>query len=82
MADTLPGDLVVTYQDAFQHFDTNQTGFIPTKQLGPLLRFCAENPSEAEIQVRLEIDTDIYHDLITLPINAENRKANIDLSNI
>ena len=52
MADTLPGDLVVTYQDAFQHFDTNQTGFIPTKQLGPLLRFCAENPSEAEIQVR------------------------------
>ena len=51
MADTLPGDLVVTYQDAFQHFDTNQTGFIPTKQLGPLLRFCAENPSEAEIQV-------------------------------
>ena len=52
MADTLPGDLVVQYQDAFQHFDTNHTGFIPTKQLGPLLRFCAENPSEAEIQVR------------------------------
>ena len=51
MADTLPGDLVVQYQDAFQHFDTNHTGFIPTKQLGPLLRFCAENPSEAEIQV-------------------------------
>merc|ERR1739848_422262 len=50
MADTLPGDLVVTYQDAFQHFDTNHSGFIPTKQLGPLLRFCAENPSEAEIQ--------------------------------
>ena len=55
MADTLPGDLVVTYQDAFQHFDTNHTGFIPTKQLGPLLRFCAENPSEAEIQVRQQI---------------------------
>ena len=68
MADTLPGDLVVTYQDAFQHFDTNQTGFIPTKQLGPLLRFCAENPSEAEIQVSLEIYIAIYHELITLPI--------------
>ena len=51
MADVLPGDLVVTYQDAFQHFDTKASGFIPTKQLGPLLRFCAENPSEAEIQV-------------------------------
>ena len=51
MADTLPGDLVVQYQAAFQHFDTNQTGFIPTKQLGPLLRYCAENPSEAEVQV-------------------------------
>ena len=76
MADTLPGDLVVTYQDAFQHFDTNQTGFIPTKQLGPLLRFCAENPSEAEIQVSLEIDIDIYHDLITLPICSDLYKSN------
>jgi Ca2+-binding EF-hand superfamily protein len=55
MADTLPGDLVATYQDAFQHFDTTLTGFISTKQLGPLLRFCAENPSEAEIQVRFLI---------------------------
>jgi len=59
MADVLPGDLVVTYQDAFQHFDTNHSGFIPTKQLGPLLRFCAENPSEAEIQDMVnEVDSD------------------------
>jgi len=59
MADVLPGDLVVTYQDAFQHFDTKASGFIPTKQLGPLLRFCAENPSEAEIQDMVnEVDSD------------------------
>jgi len=64
MADTLPGDLVVQYQDAFQHFDTNHTGFIPTKQLGPLLRFCAENPSEAEIQdMAIEVDKDATGEL-------------------
>ena len=54
MADILPGDLVVTYQDAFSYFDTENTGIIKTKSLGPLLRHCGENPSEAEVQVRIE----------------------------
>ena len=52
MADTLPAELVVLYQDSFFFFDTDRTGVISTKQLGPLLRKCGENPSEAEIQVR------------------------------
>lgn len=52
MADTLPADLVVLYQDAFAHFDTDNDGIITTKSLGPLLRFCGENPSEAEVQVK------------------------------
>ena len=51
MADNLPADLVVLYQDAFAHFDTENTGIISTKTLGPLLRYCGENPSEAEVQV-------------------------------
>jgi len=50
MADNLPADLVVLYQDAFAHFDTENTGIISTKTLGPLLRYCGENPSEAEVQ--------------------------------
>ena len=52
MDDQMPADLVVLYQDAFKHFDCDNTGIITTKQLGPLLRFCGENPSEAEIQVQ------------------------------
>ena len=51
MDDQMPADLVVLYQDAFKHFDCDNSGIITTKQLGPLLRFCGENPSEAEIQV-------------------------------
>ena len=51
MADNLPADLVVLYQDAFAHFDTDNDGIITTKSLGPLLRYCGENPSEAEVQV-------------------------------
>jgi len=38
-------------KDAFAYFDTDNDGIITTKQLGPLLRHCGENPSEAEIQV-------------------------------
>ena len=51
MADNLPSDLVILYQDAFAHFDNDNDGIIFTKYLGPLLKYCGENPSEAEIQV-------------------------------
>merc|ERR1712117_389343 len=50
MADVLPADLVVLYQDSFFTFDTDQDGVILTRQLGELLRLCGENPSEAEVQ--------------------------------
>ena len=53
MADVLPTDLVVVYQDAFAEFDTEKNGIISTKMLGPLLRHCGENPSEAEVQVNV-----------------------------
>ena len=51
MADVLPAELVVLYQDAFSEFDSQKNGIISTKLLGPLLRKCGENPSEAEVQV-------------------------------
>ncbi len=52
MADVLPSDLVVLYQDAFFDLDTDKDGVILIRQLGPLLRQCGENPTEADIQVR------------------------------
>lgn len=59
MADNLPADLVVQYQDAFVELDTEHKGVVSTKQLGPLLRLCGENPSEAEIQDMVnEVDMD------------------------
>jgi len=59
MADVLPADLVVLYQDAFAHFDSLKNGMISTKLLGPLLRHCGENPSESEIQDMVnEVDKD------------------------
>ncbi|XP_059096654.1 calmodulin-like [Tigriopus californicus] len=65
MGDILPADLVILYQDAFFHFDTDRDGVICTKQLGPLLRYCGENPSEADIQDMMnEVDSDASNNLI------------------
>ena len=51
MADVLPAELVVLYQDSFFYFDSDRDGVITIKTLGPLLRKCGENPTEADIQV-------------------------------
>merc|ERR550519_2021587 len=59
MAGTVPEDLIVQFQDAFQQFDQKGSGIISTKLLGPLLRYVGENPSEAEIQDMVnEVDRD------------------------
>ena len=50
--DAVSGEVIVLYQDAFQHLDKTNCGMLPTKLLGPLLRFVGENPSDAEVQVR------------------------------
>ena len=42
---------LIFLQDAFSYFDTDHDGIVTTKLLGPLLRHCGENPSEAEVQV-------------------------------
>merc|ERR1711915_48585 len=44
------GELVIVYQDAFQHFDHAGSGVVSTRRLGQLLRFVGENPSDAEVQ--------------------------------
>ena len=48
----MSGEVIVLYQDAFQHLDKTNCVMLPTKLLGPLLRFVGENPSDAEVQVR------------------------------
>jgi len=55
MADILPAELVVLYQDKFASIDTDNDGIITAKSLGLLLRNCGENPSEAEIQDMINI---------------------------
>merc|ERR1719320_2094824 len=50
MGGTIPGEMLIIYQDAFNHFDCDNCGIIPTKLLGQLLRFVGENPSDAELQ--------------------------------
>merc|ERR1712062_213047 len=47
--DFVPAE-VTLFQDAFSHFDKTNSGMIPTKMLGQLLRFVGENPSDAEVQ--------------------------------
>merc|ERR1712013_69743 len=47
--DFVPAE-VTLFQDAFSHFDKTDSGMIPTKLLGQLLRFVGENPSDAEVQ--------------------------------
>merc|ERR1711872_224065 len=54
LAGAMGGDFVpaevTLFQDAFAHFDKTNSGMIPTKMLGQLLRFVGENPSDAEVQ--------------------------------
>merc|ERR1712002_234038 len=55
--DYVPAE-VTLFQDAFSHFDKSNSGILPTKVLGQLLRFVGENPSDAEVQDLMnEVDT-------------------------
>ena len=51
MADLVTGALVGKFQDAFSAVDTNNDGFIATKQLKQVLRSIGENPTDADVQV-------------------------------
>ena len=51
MADLVTTALVGKFQDAFSAVDTNNDGFIATKQLKQVLRSIGENPTDADVQV-------------------------------
>ena len=60
MGGSIPGEMVIIYQDAFSHFDKDNCGMVSTKRLGQMLRFVGENPSDAEVQVRYSISNYLY----------------------
>merc|ERR1711872_1016998 len=47
------------FQDAFHRFDLTGSGVISSKQIGKVLRFIGQNPTEAELQDMVnEVDKD------------------------
>ena len=53
MADFLTESQIGEIQKAYNTIDTDTDGIILTSELGNLLRLLGQNPTEAEIQVRL-----------------------------
>ena len=51
MGGEIPEDMVMIYQDAFIHFDKKNCGMVTSRDLGLLLKFVGENPSDSEVQV-------------------------------
>lgn len=47
-------------KDAFCLFDTDHDGVINSKELGAVLRQIGQNPTEAELQVRIHVTGDNY----------------------
>ncbi|XP_023347176.1 calmodulin-beta isoform X1 [Eurytemora carolleeae] len=55
----LTAEQIGSFQDAFNRFDTAGAGVISSKQLGKVLRFIGQNPTEAELQDMVnEVDKD------------------------
>ena len=53
MDDTsLSSEQIRKYKAAFNRFDSDKDGVINGKELGKILRFIGQNPTEAEVQVR------------------------------
>ena len=55
MDDTsLSSEQIRKYKAAFNRFDSDKDGVINGKELGKILRFIGQNPTEAEVQVRFQ----------------------------
>ena len=54
MSVSRPGNQIGEFQDAFCQFDTDKDGIINSKELGAVLRTIGQNPTEAELQVKLQ----------------------------
>merc|ERR1712051_880679 len=57
--ESLTGDELATFQEAFTVFDKNQDGTITTKELSTVMRSLGQNPTDAEVQDMInEVDVD------------------------
>ena len=49
--DILTAEQIGMYQDAFVKFDTDRDGVVTSKEIGLIMKYVGQNPSDAEIQV-------------------------------
>ena len=64
----LSSEQIGKFQDAFIQHDCTGQGSINTSQLRQVLRYCGQNPTEAELQVTS------YHIIYTLQISRQASK--------
>jgi len=74
------------FQDAFQHFDTDQDGQVSSREVGYIMRSVGQNPSEAEIQDMVmavdkdgtgSIDFPEFLMMMALKFNTENAEEEV-----
>jgi len=59
MADFMSEESIFKFKNAFAAFESKNTGLIKVKQLGGVMRYLGQNPSEAELQDMInEVDKD------------------------
>ena len=59
MADQLTEEQIAEFKEAFSLFDKDGDGTITPKELGTVMRFLGQNPTEAELQDMInEVDAD------------------------
>ena len=58
-ADQLTEEQIAEFKEAFSLFDMDGDGTITTKELGAVMRYLGQNPTEAELQDMInEVDAD------------------------
>ena len=60
---SLSSDQIRKYKAAFSKFSSGKEGVITSKELGKILRYIGQNPTEAEVQVRQIIIQGIWKSL-------------------
>jgi len=82
----LTGDQIGAFLDAFNRFDTVGDGVISSRQLGKVLRFIGQNPTEAELQDMVnEVDKDgtgsidfpEFLSMMAIKVNQQNAEEQI-----
>ena len=53
-ADVLTTEQIGQFHDAFRRYDRDSDGVVTSREIGMILRSIGQNPSEAEIQVRVD----------------------------